>query len=239
MLDSKGPGKNRSVPGGAAGAHSAHTAGAGAFGPRPCGGFAGPSGPQNAAAPPRTPPRQLSNPRASPPPPALRRLPGSAGRMGRTCGGGGGVWRPGGGPRAAPRPAKQKSGVRGQGPRAPLFQDASRPAAAPPPPGFPPTPKRQRKARPYVQRAGPVHDGERWQRSRSVGRSRLPYPTGEPAAFARSGAVTTGRTAPRKGRYGASGGVRGDEGSGGINRPAAGCYPRATAPASARRSPPA
>ena len=34
-------------------------------------------------------------------------------------------------------------------------------------------------------------------------------------------------------------GVRGDEGSGGFIRPAAGCYPRATAPASARRSPPA
>ena len=53
-----------------------------------------------------------------------------------------------GGPKA-PRPAKQKSGARGPWPRAPLFQDASRPAAAPPPPGFPLTPKRQRKSQAF------------------------------------------------------------------------------------------
>ena len=46
------PVENPSGPGGAAGAHSAHKAWAGALGPRPCFGFAGPSGPQNAAAPP-------------------------------------------------------------------------------------------------------------------------------------------------------------------------------------------
>ena len=39
----------------AAGAHSAHKAWAGTFGPRPCFGFAGPLGPQNAAAPRRNP----------------------------------------------------------------------------------------------------------------------------------------------------------------------------------------
>ena len=44
--------------------------------------------------------------------------------------------------------------------------------------------------------------------------------------------------APVKELYrGRADGVRGDEGSGGINRPAAGCYPRATSPASARISP--
>ncbi len=42
-------------PGGAAGAHSAHKAWAGTFGPRPYFGFAGPLGPQNAAAPRRDP----------------------------------------------------------------------------------------------------------------------------------------------------------------------------------------
>ena len=47
--------KIAAFPGGAAGAHSAHNAGAGAFGPRPCVGFAGPPGPPNAAAPPGKP----------------------------------------------------------------------------------------------------------------------------------------------------------------------------------------
>ena len=62
----------------------------------------------------------------------------------------------------APRPAKQKSGARGPWPRAPLFQDASRPAAAPPPTGFPLTPKRQRKSpafRPIQPRS--VHHPEK------------------------------------------------------------------------------
>ena len=44
--------------GGAAGALRAHKAWAGANGPRPCFGFVGPSGPQNAAAPPRVTLRQ-------------------------------------------------------------------------------------------------------------------------------------------------------------------------------------
>ena len=97
--------------GGAAGAHSAHKAGAGALGPRPCFGFAGPSGPQNAAAPRRNP-TTPAYPRASAPPPALGRLPGSAGRMGRTCGGRrrSGAGAKGPGPRTCPLPGKPGSG---------------------------------------------------------------------------------------------------------------------------------
>ena len=128
--------ENRSVPGGAAGAHSAHNAGAGAFGPRPCVGFAGPPGPPNAAAPPAHPQRRPPTPCASAPPPALRRLARRAGRSGRPCGGG---------------------GVQGPRPKAPAPEHARSRAcpaaggwASPtrrrlPPLGFPPTPKRQRK----------------------------------------------------------------------------------------------
>ena len=46
--------------------------------------------------------------------------------------------------------------------------------------------------------------------------------------------------APVKELYrGRADGVRGDEGSGGLNHPAAGCYPQTTSPAGARISPPA
>ena len=212
--------------------------------------------------------------------------------MGRTCGGGGGVWRPGGGPRAAPRPAKQKSGVRGQGPRAPLFQDASRPAAAPSA-GFSANAKKATQSpafRPTQPR--PVHHPEKGGSDREPLRGRLqpsrraergffrghgagavcsgfaamlPPGAAEEGARSRclrrptttmpggSRAVKTGRTrpcpmphwsrdgmseAPVKELYrGRADGVRGDEGSGGINRPAAGCYPRTTASAVARISP--
>ena len=41
-----------------------------------------------------------------------------------------------------PRTSQTKERTRGLWPRAPLFQGALRPAAAPPPPGFPSTPKR-------------------------------------------------------------------------------------------------
>ncbi len=103
--------ENSSGPGGAAGAHSAHKAGAGALGPRPCVGFAGLSGPQNAAAPRRNP-TTPAYPRASAPPPPLGWLPGSAGRMGRTCGGrrrsGAGAFGPG--PRTCPLPGLPGSG---------------------------------------------------------------------------------------------------------------------------------
>ena len=106
-------------PRGAAGAHSAHKAGAGAFGPRPCFGFAGPSGPQNAAAP-RVAQRQ-------PPPrsPAHLRRPygGCPGeREGRGgLAGGGGVWRPRGGPQGRPSACQTKSAGRRQSLRAPRF----------------------------------------------------------------------------------------------------------------------
>ena len=55
--------------------------------------------------------------------------------------GGGGVWRPRGGPRAAPRPPNKRARP---GPKAPasLFQGASRPAAAPPERWDFPPPKR-------------------------------------------------------------------------------------------------
>ena len=68
-------------------------------------------------------------PRASARPAALRRLP--RGQEGWDDHAGGRRRLAAGGPKA-PRPAKQKSGARGPWPRAPLFQDASRPAAAPP-----------------------------------------------------------------------------------------------------------
>ena len=154
-------------------AQRAHRRG-GAFGPRPCGGFAGPSGPQNAAAPPRTPPRQPSSPRASAPPPALRRLPGSAGRMGRTCGG---RRRLAAGGRPQGRPPACQTKERGPGPRAPGPALSGRFASCrrPPPPGFPPTPKRQRKARPHALWAGHINDGRKVH-------GNIPVPLGKAAA---------------------------------------------------------
>ena len=125
-------------PGGAAGAHSAHKAWAGTFGPRPCFGFAGPLGPQNAAAPRRDP----TSP-SSPSPARLRQPYGGrsweAGRLRRTCGGTAAFLGPG--PLApalktSPRPGKARQRAGGRSP----------PAAAPPPLRFPPTPKRQRKS---------------------------------------------------------------------------------------------
>ncbi len=115
-------------PGGAAGAHSAHKAWAGTFGPRPCFGFAGPLGPQNAAAPRRDP----TSP-SSPSPARLRQPYG--GWMWAQEGRGG---HAGGRRRLAARAALRAAPLacqtkeRGPGPkaRAPLFQDASRPAAA-------------------------------------------------------------------------------------------------------------
>ena len=138
---------------GAAGAHSAHNAGAGALGPRPCVGFAGPSGPQNAAAPRRNP----TAPR-TPAPAHLRRPYGGCPAAQEGWGGprgGGGVWqarRPHG---AAGPPNKIASpGLKAPGS---LFQDASRPAAAPPRRVF-----RQRQkgsANPQPRSAPP---GKRW-----------------------------------------------------------------------------
>ena len=101
--------------------------------------------PSNAAAAPR--PKGSALAAGNGRPWAIRRSRRGRGRAGTEIRGGGGVWRPGGGPAGPPpRPAKQKSVARGQRPRATLFQGASRPAAAPPPPSSPPTPKRQRKS---------------------------------------------------------------------------------------------
>ena len=107
------PVEDPSGPGGAAGAHSAHKAWAGTFGPRPCFGFAGPLGPQNAAAPRRDP----TSP-SSPSPARLRQPYGGrsweAGRLRRTCGGGGGVFRAGAfGPGPKNKPAAGQSPVAG------------------------------------------------------------------------------------------------------------------------------
>ncbi len=118
-MDRSGGGKSQRH-GGAAGAHSAHKAGGGGPWPRPCFGFVvwGPCGPPDHKTPP--PPGG---------PAAVARAYGKAGALRW----GGGVWRPEGRPCGPPpRPAKQKSGARSLWPRAPPFQGASRPAAAPP-----------------------------------------------------------------------------------------------------------
>ena len=142
-------------PGGAAGAHSAHKAGAGAFGPRPCFGFAGPPGRQNTAAPRRNP----TAPRT--PAPAHLRRPcggclGGAGRSGQACGGRrrlAAVGWPCGPPHGLPN---KRAGPWAFGPGPRSFRTLRVPPP-PPPPGFPPTPKRQRKLQP---RSAPP--GKRW-----------------------------------------------------------------------------
>ena len=143
------PVENPSGPGGAAGAHSAHKAWAGALGPRPCFGFAGPSGPQNAAAPPARTPAPPSSPAS-----AYRRRPNGgcsweAGRPGRPRGGAAAFGRPGGGPRAAPRPAKQKARAGGKASGPALFRTLR---VLPPPPlwVFHQRQKGNIKARPFI-----------------------------------------------------------------------------------------
>src|SRR5699024_5335870 len=87
-------------------------------------------GPQNAAAPPAQPRRPSPTPRQRGPggPTAVARRRRKDGAVT----GGGGVWQARGGPVGRPGAAKQKSGPRGLWPRAPPFQGAARPAAAPP-----------------------------------------------------------------------------------------------------------
>ena len=223
--------KNSSGPGGAAGAHSAHKAGAGALGPRPCFGFAGLSGPQNAAAPRRNP-TTPAYPRASALPPALGRLPGSAGRMGRSCGGAAAAFR---GRGQRPRPlnmpaaglARQRAGGR------------SPPAAAPPSRWvFHQRQKTQQKARPFVQpspapsttRKKVVATASRCEGAcNRAGEPSVPFSGEEPRRNERS---------PGKGTLpGPSGWSPRRRGQRRHKPPAAGCYPRATSPASARISP--
>ena len=92
--------------------------------------------------PRRAPPRQPAPPRQRSPGGPTAVAPG-AGRMGRPCGGGGGVWRPGGRrPHGLPN-KRAGPGVLGPGPRS--FRTL-RVQPPPPPLGFPPPPKRQRKS---------------------------------------------------------------------------------------------
>ena len=168
-------------PGGAAGAHSAHKAWAGTFGPRPCFGFAGPLGPQNAAAPRRDP---TSPP--SPSPARLRRPYGDwmgaqEGRGGHA--GGGGVLGPG--PKApAPEHARCRACRAGGG-------GAPPPRRRPPPPGFPPTPKNAAKSqafRPTQPRS--VHHPEKGGSDREPLRGRLQPSRRAERGFFRRGAAT-------------------------------------------------
>ena len=74
--------------------------------------FCGPFGPTKRRRPPGVTQRRPPTPTPARPLPALRRLPGSAGRMGRTCGGrrrsGAGAFGPG--PRTCPLPGLPGSG---------------------------------------------------------------------------------------------------------------------------------
>ena len=132
-------------------------------------------------------------------------------RMDGAVTGGGGVWRPWGGPQGRPTAAKQKRGTRGQRPRAPLFQGASRPAAAPP-------------------GRYDLHQGQkRQQNAQPYGR-----PNPAPPHWSHDGM----RSAPVKELYrGRADEARGDEGSGGTARFAAGGDPKIPLPAIGRISP--
>ena len=134
-MDRLDGGKSRRSRGGGGRAQRAQRRSGGLW-PPPLRWFCGPSGPAKRRRPPGVTQRRPPTPCASAPPPALRRLARRAGRSGRPCGGG---------------------GVQGPRPKAPAPEHArSRdcPAAGgwasptrrrPPPLGFPPTPKRQRK----------------------------------------------------------------------------------------------
>ena len=127
-----GVGGSDGGPAGAAGARSAHTARAGAFGPRPCGGFAG-LGPAK-----RRRPGVAARPSCAPRHPPILPMDAGWGWGRRAPWGtrrGGGVWRPGAARRAAPGLPNKRARP---GPLAPgaLFQGASRPAAAPRALGF-------------------------------------------------------------------------------------------------------
>ena len=137
-----GVGGSDGGPAGAAGARSAHTARAGAFGPRPCGGFAG-LGPANrrrpgVAARPSCAPRQLPYCRW------MQAGDGGGGRRGVRAGAAafGGRGRPPGLPPACP------TKERARGPWPPVRSFRALRAPPPPPPGrwdFAPPPRRGRQ----------------------------------------------------------------------------------------------
>ena len=136
-----GVGGSDGGPAGAAGARSAHTARAGAFGPRPCGGFAG-LGPAK-----RRRPGVAARPSCAPRPPHIadgcRLGMGEAGAVGYAPGRR--RLAAGGGPQGCPRPAKQKSAPGALGPGCAL---SGRFAPRRRPPGrwdFAPPPRRGRQ----------------------------------------------------------------------------------------------
>ena len=194
----------------------------------------------------KTPPPRRAPLRQPPTPaPAHLRRPygGCLGAQGGWGGHAGGRRRLAAGGRPQGRPPglpNKRAGSGAKGPRAPLFQDASRPAAAPPPPGFPPTPKRQRKARPFVQ-PSPAPSTTRKKvvatASRCEGACNR---AGEPSVAFSGEEPRRNERSPGKGTLpGPSGWSPRRRGQRRHKPPAAGCYPRATSPASARRSPPA
>ena len=151
-LRPKGRQKTPASQGGRRGRCAPTKQGAGAFGPAPCFGFAGPLGPQNAAAPPHP-----NGPRL---PHAIR---ASIGLTPATPGKAGGPTRPYGGrrrlaagrPNGPPRLPNKKREPEAL-PPVPAFPGASRPAAAPPGPWklpkgqmtalFRPMPRRQERS---------------------------------------------------------------------------------------------
>ena len=126
-------GKSQRSRGGGGRAQRAQSMG-GALGPRPCFGFAGLGGPRAPQTRKTPPPPGAPQRRPATPTPARFRRPYSGGpvaprkapafQRGAAAFGGSGAAR-----RAAPLP-QTKERARGQRPRAPLFQGASRPAAA-------------------------------------------------------------------------------------------------------------
>ena len=139
----------------------------GGLGPRPCVGFAGPPGPQNAAAPRRNP-TTPAYPRASAPPPALRRLPGAQEGSGRPAGAAAFRGR-GQRPRPLNMPAAGLARLRAGGRRPP--------AAAPLRRVFHQRQKTQQKAGLSSNPAPPVHHPEKGGSDREPLRNSYPKAT--------------------------------------------------------------
>ena len=156
------------APGGAAGAHSAH----------------------NAAAPRRRP-TTPANPRVSAPSVGPTAVARARRKVGASLRGGGGVWRPGGGPQGRPPACQTKSAGWRLCLRPALFRTLR---VLPPPPlplRFPPPPKRQRKSQAFrPTRPRPVHHPEKGGSDREPLRGRLQPSRRAERAFFRRGAAT-------------------------------------------------
>ena len=180
--------------GGAAGARSAHNAGGGGPWPPPLRWFCGPFGPAKRRRPPGVTQRRPPTPT----PARFRRPPGGcsweAGRKARTRGGRRRL-AAGGRPQGRPPACQTKSAGRRQSLRPRAFQDASRPAAAPPL-GVPLTPKRQHKSQAFrPTRPRPVHRPEKGGSDREPLRGRLQLSRRAERGFFRghgAGAVCSG-----------------------------------------------